>query len=75
MKNYSRKSTLKGLTADCVRRKIKIIKTVYSQELNKIVKSKKSGAGTDDLYSQNWCGLTFAGDFYGILYLMRLTAS
>jgi hypothetical protein len=30
---------------------------------------------TDDLYSQTWCGLTFAGDFYVILYLMRTTAS
>jgi hypothetical protein len=38
------------LTADCVRRKIKIIKTMYSQELNKIMKSKKRGAGTNDLY-------------------------
>jgi hypothetical protein len=45
-----RKSALKGLNADCVRRKIKIIKTVYSQELNKIMKSKKSGAGTNDFY-------------------------
>jgi hypothetical protein len=45
-----KKSALKGLTADCVRRKIKIIKTVYSQELNKIMKSKKSGAGTNDFY-------------------------
>jgi hypothetical protein len=68
MKNYLGKSTLKGLTADCVRRKIKIIKTVYSQELNKIMKSKKSCA------SQNWCGLTFTGEFYGILYIMRSTA-
>jgi hypothetical protein len=50
-KNYLKKSTLKGLTADCVRRKIKIIKTVYSQELNKIMKSKKSGVGTVQLYS------------------------
>jgi hypothetical protein len=49
MKNYLRKSTLKGLTADCVRRKIKKSK-VYSQELNKIIKSKKSGAETNDLY-------------------------
>jgi hypothetical protein len=46
----TRKSTLKGLTAECVRRKIKIIKTVHSQELNKIMKSKKTGAGTNDLY-------------------------
>jgi hypothetical protein len=50
MKNYLRKSRLKGLTADCVRREIKTIKRVYSQELNKIMKSKKSGAGTNDLY-------------------------
>jgi hypothetical protein len=49
MKNYFRKSTLKGLIADCVRRKITITKTVYSQELNKIMKSKKSGVGTNDL--------------------------
>jgi hypothetical protein len=41
MKNYLRKSALKGLTADCVRRKMKIIKTVYSHELNKIMTSKK----------------------------------
>jgi hypothetical protein len=50
MKNYLRKSTPKGLTADCVRRKIKIIKTVYSQKLNKIMKSKRCGAVTNDLY-------------------------
>jgi hypothetical protein len=34
----------------CVRRKIKMIKTVYSQELNKIMKSKKSGGEANDLY-------------------------
>jgi hypothetical protein len=50
MKNYLRKSTLKGLTAYCVRRKTKIIKTVYNQELKKIMKSKKSSAGTNDFY-------------------------
>jgi hypothetical protein len=49
-KNYLRKSTLKGLTADCVRKKIKIMKTVYSQELKKLMKLKKSGAGTNDFY-------------------------
>jgi hypothetical protein len=37
------------LTADCVGRKIKMMKTVYSQEVNKIAKSKKGGAGTNDL--------------------------
>ncbi|KAK5647118.1 hypothetical protein RI129_005582 [Pyrocoelia pectoralis] len=30
--------------------KIKTIKTVYRQELNKIIKSKKSGAGAADVY-------------------------
>jgi hypothetical protein len=50
MKNYLRKLTLKGLTADYVRSKIKIIKTVCRQELNKVMKSKKSGVGTNDLY-------------------------
>jgi hypothetical protein len=38
------------LTADFIQRKTKIIKTVYSQELNKIMKSKKSGAVINDLY-------------------------
>jgi hypothetical protein len=72
MKNYLRKSTLKGLTADCVRRKISIIKTVYNRELNKNMKSKKSGAGINDFYKTK----LVAGDFfYGILYLMRSTAS
>jgi hypothetical protein len=50
MENYLKKSTLKGLTADCVRRNIKMIKTVCSQELNKIMLSTKSVAGTNDLY-------------------------
>lgn len=31
--------------------KLKTIKTVYRQELNKIFKSKKSGTGTVDLYT------------------------
>jgi hypothetical protein len=38
------------VNCNCVRRKIKTNKTVYSQELNKIKKSKKSGAGTNDVY-------------------------
>jgi hypothetical protein len=48
--NFLRKSTLKGLTAYCVRGKIKMMKTVYSQEVNTTVNSKKSGAGTNDLH-------------------------
>jgi hypothetical protein len=75
MKNYLRKSTLKGLTADCVRRKIKTIKTAYSQELNKIVKSKRSGAGINDLYKKKLVWFDIRIRIYGILYLMRPTAS
>jgi hypothetical protein len=41
---------IERLTADCVRRRIKMIKTVYSQEINIYMKSKKSGAGTNNLY-------------------------
>ncbi|CAJ0943539.1 unnamed protein product [Ranitomeya imitator] len=33
-----------------VRKKIQALRTVYKKELNKGEKSKKSGAGTDDLY-------------------------
>jgi hypothetical protein len=48
-------------------KKIKIIKTVYSQELNKTMKSKKSGAGTNDLHKPK----LVASDFYEIMYLMK----
>ncbi|XP_077113969.1 uncharacterized protein LOC143769377 [Ranitomeya variabilis] len=33
-----------------VRKKIQGLRTVYKKELNKVVKSKKSGAGTDEVY-------------------------
>lgn len=38
------------ITLDIIRSKIKTIRTVFSQECIKITKSKKSGAGTDELY-------------------------
>jgi hypothetical protein len=38
-----------GLTAHCVQRKIKVMKTLYGQELNKIINSKRSNASTCDL--------------------------
>jgi hypothetical protein len=37
------------ITLDILRKKIKIMKTVYRQELAKARKSKMSGAGTEDL--------------------------
>jgi hypothetical protein len=50
IKKILEKLCVEGLTADCVRKKTEMMKTVYSQELNKIMESKKSGAGTNDLY-------------------------
>jgi ribosome recycling factor len=50
IKKLLKELCMQGLTADCVRKKNKKIKTVYSKELNKIMKSKKSGAGANDLY-------------------------
>jgi hypothetical protein len=44
MKKILGEVSTERLTADCVRRKIKMNKTVYSQEVNKIMRSKKSGA-------------------------------
>lgn len=35
---------------DFLRKKIKTLKTVYRQELIKVEKSKKSGAGVEDIY-------------------------
>jgi hypothetical protein len=43
MKKLLEEISIEGLTADCVQRKIKMFKTVYSQGLNKIMKLKKSG--------------------------------
>jgi hypothetical protein len=52
MKTLLEELSTEGLTADCVGRILKMMKTVYSQEVNKTVKSKKSGAETNDLYKQ-----------------------
>lgn len=38
------------LTTNDIKTKIKNIRTTYKVELNKIIKSNKSGTGTDDLY-------------------------
>jgi hypothetical protein len=40
MKKLLAEIKIEGLTADRVRRKIKTMKTVYSQELNKMMKSR-----------------------------------
>jgi hypothetical protein len=50
MKKLLEELNIDELTEDCVGRKIKMMEKVYSQEVDKTVKSKKSGAGTNDLY-------------------------
>jgi hypothetical protein len=50
MKKLLEELNIEELTADCVGRKIKMMKTVYSQKVNKVMKSRKSGALTNDLY-------------------------
>lgn len=41
---------LPGLTVEDVKNKIKILRTNYKTELNKIIKSEKSGSGAEDIY-------------------------
>jgi hypothetical protein len=50
MKKLLQELSIEELNADCVGRKIKVLKILYRQKVNKIMKSKKSGAGTNDLY-------------------------
>jgi hypothetical protein len=45
-----REQGFENIGVELVRKKLKTIKTVYRQELSKITKSKKSGAGTNNLY-------------------------
>ena len=40
---------------ETLKRKIKSIKDCYRIELNKIKRSKKSGAGTTDVYKPKFC--------------------
>lgn len=51
MEQLFEKIDIEGLTADCVGRETKAMKTVYSQKLNKIIKSKKSGAEVNDFFT------------------------
>jgi hypothetical protein len=46
---------------------MKMMKTVNSQEVNKTVKSKKSGAGSDDLRKPQLVWFDILRWFYGIL--------
>jgi hypothetical protein len=50
MKKLFQELSTEELTADCVERRVKMVKTVYSQEVNKIMKCRKSEVGTSYLY-------------------------
>ncbi|KAK4882285.1 hypothetical protein RN001_005604 [Aquatica leii] len=55
--------------------KLKTIKTVYRQEVNKILKSKKSGSGTDDLYKPKLIWFTRADSFLNNVTISRASTN
>jgi hypothetical protein len=64
------------LAADCVWRNIKMVKTPYSEEENKIMKSNMSGTGTNYLYNKpKLVRFDILGPFLRILCHLRLTDS
>jgi hypothetical protein len=48
-KNLPEELSIEDLNVNFIGRKIKVMKIVYSQEVNKIMKSMESGAGTNGL--------------------------
>ncbi|XP_077148678.1 uncharacterized protein LOC143809484 isoform X2 [Ranitomeya variabilis] len=47
---YKQHHPTETVDENIVRKKIQALRTVYKKELNKVEKSVKSGAGTDDVY-------------------------
>ena len=58
-----------------LRKKIKVIKNVYRQELLKIEKSKKSGAGLDDIYQPRLSWFKKADAFLRNVTVSRASSS
>ncbi|KAI4468047.1 hypothetical protein MML48_2g00001562 [Holotrichia oblita] len=56
---------------DVLKTKLKTIKTVYRQELNKCIKSKKSGSGTDDVYKPKLIWFATANEFLKNVTIIR----
>lgn len=56
--DLNEKDLIGGMDIKQLKAKIKTIKDVYRQEMNKIEKSKKSGSGADDIYTPKlaWYG-------------------
>jgi hypothetical protein len=63
------------ITLEILRKKIKTIKTVYRQELAKVQKSKRSGAGTEDLYKPKLSWYKKADSFLNNVTAMRPSSS
>lgn len=42
------------ISVDIIKKKIASLRTQYLEQINKIQKSKSSGAGTDDVYKPTW---------------------
>ena len=62
-------------SVEVLRKKIKSIKNVYRQELTKIDKSKKSGAGADDVYQPKLLWFKRADIFLKNVVSSRTTTS
>lgn len=68
-------SGFENIDMNILKTKIKTIKTVYRQEVNKIVKSKKSGSGTDDLYKPKLMWFARADSFLQSMVINRETTN
>ncbi|KAF5275138.1 hypothetical protein FQR65_LT16772 [Abscondita terminalis] len=64
-----------NIDMNILKARIKTIKTVYRQEVNKIVKSKKSGSGTDDLYKPKLMWFARADSFLRSMVINRETTN
>lgn len=68
-------SVFENTDINILKAKIKTIKTVYRQEVNKILKSKKSGSGTDDLYKLKLMWFNRADSFLRSMVMSRETTN
>lgn len=68
-------SGFEKIDINILKTKIKTVKTVYRQEVNKILKSKKSGSGTDDLYKPKLMWFARADSFLRSMVITRETTN
>lgn len=60
---------------DGLRKKIKVIRDTYRNEVNKIKKSQKSGAGTEDIYKPKLVWFSTADSFWNAVISGRQSSS